>query len=197
MKTIYFLALSLCLLMTSCLSDAVDEIDQNASVKNLIVNFKSFNIDSLVTPDIEFKDDKSKYHLYLSLKLDIENTKSSTAKSQGIATSMVVNQIEDEAISLPLEPFTIEGNSKQVETALSDINFETHSQAVKYILEQAVNESLIESSIAFSLLFEQIGSSEQRQLALPAVSPSIATKGKVPQKTLTAFQVILNSKILD
>lgn len=206
------LAFGTLLTLTSCFTDAQEEIDSQASVKNLSVSYQDFKLDSISSPANAFNilsdpsaDTTSKaykdafnrklYSLHLSLSLETSNSKSSTAKSQGLEVSTIMNELKDQSIDLAFQPFEVAGNETTTQTAETAVNFDQQNQTVKYILTNSIAETPLKSEFGINILYD-VELSEGK-ITLPSLEQDLETKGKIPASLRDQMEIIINSGLLD
>lgn len=206
------LTLGSLLILTSCLTDAQEEIDSQASVKNLTVSYQDFKLDSISSPAKAFeilsnpsadtssqayKDAYSRelYSLHLSLSLKTANSKSSTAKSQGLEVTTTMNELKDQSIDLAFEPFEVAGNETTIQAAETAVNFEQQNQTVKYILTNSIAETPLKSEFGINILYD-VELSEGK-ITLPTLEQDLVTEGKIPASLKDQMEIIINSGLLD
>lgn len=184
MKKIYSFSLSLIVpLFTSCLTEARNEVTQNTDVKNLKVSFRSLSIDSVISPSEQ--ENSNAAGVYLSVKLNIDNSGSSTVKTQGLLSQTSFNNIQESPLELQFSPFSIEAKTQQIEEASSVLNFESQKETIDYIITQSLDDSPLESQIQISILYDLID--QQGSLDLPKINQNIPTD-QIPSDVITQMQ---------
>lgn len=181
-------------IIISCLSEVENDVNSNQAVKNLRVTFHSFNVDSM-TQIQDTNADWSNYKLHLSLSLNVINTSSDDAQSQGLEGKISLDTISEPHVSLPFKSFKVLGGESQIETARTELNSETHHKTIQYILTQYVNEDRIKTEIGLNLLYTIAG--RDGSLSLPSLQQAIPTKGQLSEEKRNQWSQVLESGVFD
>lgn len=185
-KLIYKSLTLLALTLTGCLTEASTEVTQNTDVKNLRVSFNGLSIDSVIKPSDQL--DKSIPGVYLSIKLNVENSGTSTVKTQGLVSQISFNKINESPLELKFRPFSIEAKNRRVEEASSILNFESQKQTINYIITQALEDAPLESEVQINILYDLVN--QQGELDLPQINQDIPTD-QIPSDVITQMQEVI------